>query len=141
MDFLAQNIDSILIVVYCFIIGIMIAFVYSLTTKAVCGRLVDALVKAGAESPEKAKTLGELGIKKNVILNLAFSRRTTLSSLIGADGDGEITDKRFYILPEHQIKAQGLYGAEKLSPISIVAAIVLFAALLFVFHYVVPRFI
>ena len=141
MDFLAENINSILIVVYCFIIGIMIAFIYSLTTKAIYGKLVDALVKAEADSPEKAKSLSELGIKDSFILRLALSRRTTLSSLVSSTGDGEINGRGFYVLPEHQIKAQGLYGIDKLSPLSVIIAIVLFAIILFVFHYVVPRFI
>ncbi len=136
MDFLIENIDSILIVVYCFIIGIVIAFAISLATKSIYGKLVDALVHNSANSPDCAKTFEELGVKNNFIISSALSHKTVLSSLINSD-DGI----RFYILPEKQKKAQSLFGKEKLSVWSIVIAVLLLALIFLLFHYAVPKFI
>ncbi len=136
MDFLIENIDGIVVVIYCFIIGIVIAFAISLVTKSIYGRLVDALVRNLANSPDNAKTLDEIGIKKNFLLDSALSQKTLLSSLIKSD-DGI----RFYILPEKQKKAQSLFGTEKLSLWSIVIAVLLFAVIFILFHYAVPKFL
>lgn len=140
MDHIIENLDSIIVVVYCFIIGIVIAFALSLITKGVYGRFVDALVKNGADSPDSARTFDDIKIKNNFLLSLALSRRTTLSSLVSCANDGE-ENKRYYIAPQHRIKAQALYGIEKLSIVSLIIAVVLFVAVLLLFNYVVPKFI
>ena len=142
MDQILENLDSIIIVVYCFIIGIVIAFALSLITKGVYGRFVDALVKNGADSPDTARTLNEIKIKNNRLLSHSLSHRITLSSLVSCtNGDAEENDRRYYIAPQHRIKAQALYGIERLSIASLVIAIVLFAVILLLFNYVVPKFI
>ncbi len=142
MDFLVENIDGIITVVYCIIIGIIIAFAASLITRAVYGKLVNALIKSGADSEINAKTFSEMGIKKNFLLLYAMSHKTTLASLISSDSDKLPAEERhYYILPEHQIKAQGLFGTEKLSPLSLAIAVLLFALILIIFQYAVPKFI
>lgn len=142
MDHIFENLDSIIVIVYCFIIGIVIAFALSLITKGVYGRFVDALVKNGADSADNAKTLEEIKIKGNTLLSRALSRRTTLSSLVSCNNkDSAEKERRYYIAPQHRVKAQALYGIEKLSIVSIIIAIVLFAVILMLFNYVIPQFI
>lgn len=142
MDFIFENIDSIILVIYCFIVGVVIAFALSLITKGVYGRLVDALVKHGAESPESAVTLKDINIKSSRLLLYALSNRTALSSLVlCVNSEAELGNRRYYIEPQHRIKAQALFGAEKLSPLSLVIAVMLFAIILLLFQYVVPKFI
>lgn len=142
MDFILENIDSILTVVYCFLVGIIVAFVISLFTKGIYGKLVDALVRHGADSPDTAKDLKELGVKNNPLLDNALRRRTTLSSLVScANSDSDVSERKYYILPQHRIKAQAIYGRDKLSPISTVIALVVFVAVLLLINYAVPKFI
>lgn len=141
MGILVENINSIITVIYCFIIGIIIAFVISLLTKGIYGKFVDALIKNEANSEQTAKTFTELGIKNNIILCIALSHKTTLSSVISCDDKKtEIKNRRFYILPERQIKAQGIFGTEKLSLVSLAVAVLLFAGILILIQYVLPRF-
>lgn len=142
MNLLPENIDGILTVVYCFLIGIIVAFVISLFTKSVYGKLVDALVKYDADSIDSAKTLKEIKIKRNLMISHALSRRTTLSSVIScANSDADESERRYYILPEHKIKAQTIYGRESISPISIIVAVVIFAVILILLEKVIPKFI
>lgn len=117
------------------------AFVASLVSRRIYGRLVDSIIKADADSVESAKTLAELGIKSNAFLRRKLSKKNVFTSLVFSDNDKvEVEKRRFYITPEHQIKAQGLYGAQKLSPAAIVGAVVLLVIILVFFRYVVPRF-
>lgn len=142
MDHIIENLDSIIVIVYCFMIGIVIAFALSLITKGIYGRFVDALVKNGADSSDSAKTLDEIKIKGNALLSHALSHRTTLSSLVSCDNKSSAEkERRYYIAPQHRIKAQALYGIERLSIVSVIVAIVLFAVILMLFNYVIPQII
>ena len=126
-----ENINSIMIVVYCILGGLIVAFVVSLLGRGIYGRLVDAIIKADADSVESAKTLDELGVKSNAFLRRKLSGKNVFTSLVSSDNDKVTVEKRrFYIASEHQIKAQGLYGIQKLSPVTIVGAVVLFAIIL-----------
>jgi len=141
MSYIIENINSIMVVVYCLLGGMIVAFAVSVVTRRIYGRLIDAIIEAEANSPDSAKTLEELGVKSNFLLNRALSKKTVLSSLVSGDSDkAPVESRRFYILPEHQIKAQGLYGAQKLSPAALVGAVVLFAVILLFFQYLVPNF-
>ena len=140
MNTLYENIDSIIIIVYCILIGIVAAFAISLITRSIYGKFVDALIRGEANSKDKAKTFSELGLKCNFLIVTALSRKTILSSLISCDNkEQEAEKRRFYILPEHQVKAQALYGIEKLSPLTVVIAIILLAAIFVFFQYAVPK--
>ena len=137
-----ENIDSIITVIYCFLIGIIIAFVISLFTKGIYGKFVDALVKHGADSSDTAKTLAEINIKGNPLIYRALSHRTTLSSVVTcSNGDAEVSERRYFIAPQYIVKAQAIYGRDKLSPVSIIVALVIFAAILLLLQYTVPKFI
>lgn len=142
MDVIFNNLDSIAFIIYCLVIGIICAFVSSLFTRGVIGKLVDRLIEEAADNPINAKTLDELGVKCGFILRYALTHKTVLSCLVSCDDEKEALEKRhLYIFPENQIKAQSLYGRQKLSPWSIVVAIVLFSAMLVLVNLIVSKII
>ena len=50
MEYITDNIDSVIVIVLCILIGIVIAFIYSLITRGIYGKFIDSLVKQNAES-------------------------------------------------------------------------------------------
>lgn len=124
--------DTIIFVVYSITVGIVVAFIWSLLTKAIFGRLVDALIKNGAESEATAKTFDELGIKPNRIILFSLDEKRTLGRLIKKSGEG------YFLPPETRLKAQSLYSCEKITPITVIVTFLLFAAIILLCNYVIP---
>ena len=58
--------------------GIVIASLSALYNRRVLGKFIRALIKSDATSPEKAKTLAELGFDKNPFVKYSLSRGYTL---------------------------------------------------------------
>ncbi len=142
MEYLIQNATSIINILYCIIIGLAAAFTISVLIRKIYGKFIDALLKNEAESETEAKTLEELGIKNTFFLNRALSRKTVLSSLISCDNDAlPVKERRFFLLPKNQIKALGLFGSEKLSPMTILVSVVLFILLILICQYIIPTII
>ena len=140
MEYIADNIDSVIVIVYCVLIGIVIAFIFSLLTRTVYGKFIDALVRENASSEASAKALSELGIKNNFMLLFALEHKTTLSSLISCDNPKDNKEnRRYYLKPENQIKAQGIYGRDKMTPISVGVAVLLIVAIAIFLHYAIPK--
>ncbi|MBR6633753.1 MAG: hypothetical protein IKL05_05575 [Clostridia bacterium] len=140
MNIFVENIDSIIIIIYCILIGIVIAFIASLLTKGIYGRFIEAMLSNSCDCEVNAKTLDELGIKKSILLINALQRRTTLSSLVSCDDEKLKAEyRRYYILPEHQIKAQGIFGTERLTPLTLAVTVILFAIIIILLQFVVPK--
>ena len=140
MEYIADNIDSVIVIVYCVLIGIVIAFIFSLLTRTVYGKFIDALVRENASSEASAKALSELGIKNNFMLLFALEHKTTLSSLISCDNAKDNKEnRRYYLKPENQIKAQGIYGRDKMTPISVGVAVLLIVVIAIFLHYAIPK--
>ncbi len=127
-----MNADTVIFVVYSLTLGIVAAFIWSLITKAIYGRLVDALIKSGAESETTAKTFDELGIKKSPLLVFSLGEKRALGKLIKKSGEG------YYLPPETRLKAQALYSSEKITPITVIVTFLLFAAIILLCNYVIP---
>ncbi len=127
-----MNADTVIFVVYSLTLGIVAAFIWSLITKAIYGRLVDALIKSGAESEATAKTFEELGIKKSRILTFSLDEKRALGRLIKKSGES------YYLPPETKLKAQSLYSSEKITPITVIVTFLLFAAIILLCNYVIP---
>lgn len=140
MNILAENIDSIIIIIYCILIGIGVAFVAALITKGIYGKFIEALLSASCDCEVNAKTLDELGVNKSFLLMRALRHRTTLSSLVSCDDEKLKAEyRRYYILPEHQIKAQGIFGTERLTPLTLAVTVILFAIIVVLLQFVVPK--
>ena len=125
--------DTLITIIYCLTGGIVVAFIWSLLTKAVYGKLIDALIKNECESEESAKTLEELSIKLNFIMSASLKKGRALDRLLSKT-EGE----RYYLAPENKLKAQCLYGRERVSVLTVIFTFLLFGAVLAICTYIVP---
>ena len=73
---------SIRTLLICFWLGIMLAAVLAIFNKRVLGDFVRACARDGATSPEKARTLAELGFLKNSSVRSALKRRGSLRRVV-----------------------------------------------------------
>jgi hypothetical protein len=124
--------DTIIFIVYSITAGIVIAFIWSLLTKAIYGKLVDALIKFEAEDEESAKTFEELDVKESPLFAYSLNEKRTLGRLI------KKCDKGYFLPPEAKLKAQSLYSGEKLTPISIIVTFLLFILIIFLCNRILP---
>ncbi len=125
--------NTLILIIYCLTYGIVAAFIWSLITKAIYGRLIDELIKNECESENSAKTLDELSIKNNFILSASLKNGRALNKLL-TKAEGE----RYYLSPENKLKAQCLYGRERVSILTVIFTFILFGAVLAICTYVVP---
>ena len=125
--------DTLILIIYCLTFGIVVAFVWSLVAKAVYGKLIDELIKNECESEKSAKTLAELSIKRNFILTASLKKGRTLDKLL-TKTQGE----HYYLSPENRLKAQCLYGRERVPVLTLIFTFVLFGAVLAICTFVVP---
>ena len=127
--------DTLILIVYCLCGGILLAFVWSIITKAIYGKLIDELIKNECEDLLSAKTFEELGIKKNFLIENALKKNHTLDRLLCED------NSRYYLPKENKLKAQCLYGRERISVVSIIVTFLLFIAIVLVCNYIIPNII
>ena len=125
--------NTLILIVYCLCGGIFLAFVWSVITKAVYGKLIDELIKNECEDLLSAKTLDELGVKKNFLLANALKKNHSLDRLLCVD------NSRYYLPKEKKLKAQCLYGREKISLVSIIVTFLLFIAIVLACNYIIPN--
>lgn len=124
--------DTLIFVIYCLTVGIVLAFLWSLVTKAVYGKLIDALIKNECETPESAMTLEELDIKRNLLIDRALTKNRALDRLLKEENG------RFYLPAENKLKAQCLYGRERISVVTLIVAFLMFFAVVMICNYVIP---
>lgn len=124
--------DTLIFVIYCLTVGIVLAFLWSLVTKAVYGKLIDALIKNECETPESAMTLQELDIKRNLLIDRALTKNRALDRLLKEENG------RFYLPAENKLKAQCLYGRERISVVTLIVAFLMFFAVVMICNYVIP---
>ena len=125
--------DTLILIIYCLTFGIVVGFVWSLTTKAIYGRLIDELIKNECENEKGAMTLDELSIKKSFILSASLKKGRALDRLLSR-AEGE----RYYLSPENRLKAQCLYGRERVSVLTLIFTFFLFGAVLAICTFVIP---
>ena len=124
--------DTLIFVIYCLTVGIVLAFIWSLITKAVYGKLIDALIKNECETADSAMTLEELGVKMNLLLSLGLAKNRALDRLL------KVENGHFYLPVENKLKAQCLYGRERISIVTVIVAFLLFFAVVLICNYVIP---
>ena len=128
--------DTLILIIYCLTFGIVAAFIWSLITKAIYGRLIDELIKNECESESRAMTLDELSVKKNFIISASLKKGRALDKLL-SKAEGE----RYYLSPDNRLKALCLYGREGVSVLTLIFTFILFGAVLAICTYVVPLII
>ncbi|MBQ2253243.1 MAG: hypothetical protein II328_04590 [Clostridia bacterium] len=125
-----------------FFLAVAIFAFYTYYHKTVLGRLVRAILRSGAESPETAKTLSEMDLAPLAAYERALFGSGSLSRIVSYVGTvpkkarilGQSNEEAaktlsvlaYYVSPERRRKAESIYSTEQ----SIVAPIVVTAAAL-----------
>ncbi len=141
--------------------GVFLALLFTLFQRCVMSAFIRRLFKEKAFSAEDAKTLDELGIKRNIFIFFALKRRgSLLNSLSSAreetvfteDGSG-ITEKKkrrvkrnirllhFYIPDGRREKAEALFCGKNSNPILVVLSFLLLIAAMLLLIKLIPNII
>lgn len=135
-DFTSENgVPSIALVIWCIYLGIMIAVVLSLVSRVYSHRLVAALIRSGAQSPDTAKSFGALNLRKNLIYRYIIRKNSPLRKYIKYNGS------EMYIPEDRRIGAELRFSEERHPIMTLVfSAIVFFIAASLVIIYL-PQFL
>ena len=133
------------------VVGIAAACLIMLYQIRVPGKIIRALIRAGADAPEKALNAGQLGFKHEWLLAFALGENGAARKDVGilpgkVRRRGKKTcpvllDARFYILPETKLRASMRYDRKNASWLTVVGSVILFAAAALVLAYVIPDLI
>lgn len=117
-SFLTYNGMTLEIVVWSLFIGICAGIFGTLVVKKTVGGLVKQLIDGGADSPDNARTMAEVGCRSGLLLLHALRDGSTLRRLVNCTGDpdarhrrAELAGLKWYIAGENRVKAQELYEA------------------------------
>ncbi|MCI8331268.1 MAG: hypothetical protein HFE78_00355 [Clostridiales bacterium] len=132
-----------------FVVGIAAACLGMLYQMKWPGRMIRTLIRAGADTPEKALRAAELGFKSEWLLRFMLSERGAAHKYVGIVPGRVITKKkkkqivmleaRYYILPETKLRASMRYDAKNANVVTVVIAIVLFAVAAVILAAVIPE--
>ena len=137
-------------------IGLILATVAMFFHKYFTGKFVKKLVKEGIESPEKAKTFKELSA--NFLIRHAISDGNSVRRLFGytlgeevvddphaalpkKGGRKDLSEARFYLLPEKKAEATTRFPVKGNSPLVFLICIVLMVAGYFLAKHYLPALI
>ena len=106
--------------------GVVVASIIALVMRRLLGSFVRKLLDSGADSPENAKTLPELGVRETGYLRSCLKGRGPLSTVVSA------TDARpaaYYIPEQNRKHANSKFRKDPFSvPLIILCAVLLAAA-------------
>jgi len=119
--------------ILCALVGFALAMVFAYYCKIIAGKGIRLLLENEAFSPEKAKSLKELGIVKNVKYHRARLKKSVPQSRICVCIGEE--DERYYIPEENRVRAERTYGVNEkplgMTVISVILVAILFGAIYF----------
>lgn len=141
--------------------GVFLALLFTLFQRGVMGVFIRRLIQSNSFSPDDAKTLDELGIKKNVFIFWALKRRKSLlnsltlsreEAAFTAEEAGVTKDKKqrvkrdikslhFYIPDSRHKKAEALFCDKNLNPILVVLSFLLLLAAMLLLIKLIPNII
>lgn len=128
-------------------LGLMIGVVISYITRVNSYRAVKALIAEGANTPETAKRVDQLNVRKKKLIKRLLRDGKLLRKVVLAAEDensGKKTDVNtaaFYIPEEKRIAAEVRYSREGMSPPALVITIIVIAAAAVGALYVIPELI
>lgn len=125
--------DTLIFIIYMVCGGILLAFISSIVLKVLYGSLITGLINKEAFDQNSAKTLNELGVKSNKLLQFALKNNATLKRLVLRTD----TDK-YYLPPQNRLKAERFYLKENLSVKTVVIIVLLFVAVYLLCDRVIP---
>lgn len=115
------------------------------------GKLVRALLRLGALSPEGAVSAAECGFKNEALLRFMLSDTGALSKYVhiipvetvkkGKKETVLLTKAKFYLEPETKYRAEMRYDRKKANPLTVVAGIVLLALLALAAIWLIPELV
>lgn len=133
------------------VVGVAVACFLMLYQIRVPGRLIRGLIKAGADSPEKALEAAALGFKSERLLRFILSERGAAHKYVGIVPGRAVTRKkkkqlvmleaRYYIRPETKLRASMRYDAKNAGVVSVIATIGLLAAAAAIMAAVIPELV
>ena len=141
--------------------GVFLALLFTLFQRCVIGVFIRRLIQSNSFSPDNAKTLDELGIKKNVFVFSALKRRKSLlnsltlsreeATFTAEEADAAKEKKRrvkrdikslhFYIPDSRRKKAEALFCDKSLNPILVVLSFLLLLAAMLLLIKLIPNII
>jgi len=151
----ASTIQVIAVAVF---IGATLASIGVYFNKIVIGKAVRAIVAAGADSPESAKTLEDLGLSRSFFVRNALKSRSVLrkyvyeaddriialpdgSSYFERDGAIDLTSARFYISEENRVRAEVRYAGKGSDLFVLILSIVVYFGVAWAIVVVFPLLI
>lgn len=133
------------------VVGVAVACFLMLYQVRVPGRLIRNLIKAGADTPDKALEAAALGFKSEWLLRFILSERGAAYKYVGIVPGQVKTHKkkeqiimlkaRYYIRPETKLRAAMRYDAKNAGVVSVIAAIGLLAAAAAIMAAVIPELV
>lgn len=119
---------------WAFIIGVVIAAVYTFYTKKILGGFVRALLDANAFSESTAVSFEDLDYKPNFFLKYSLRDGSAFSDTV-KNKDGK------YYIPEEKIeKAESKYKGESITVLILLVSIFAFALIALLCIYLFPEF-
>lgn len=140
--------NTLAFVIFAFLIGIVLACALMLWQIKVPGRLVRALIAAGANAPERAIGAEQLGMHSERTLRFLLKDTGALSKYVrvlpvkqikrGKRSYPEYMSAKYYLAPQTEHRAALRYEAKRASVPALIAAIVFFSILAVVLLTVIP---
>lgn len=144
--------DSLDVLVWGMYIGVVLGTTFATVDKMCCERMVKALVRENAATPETAKTLRELDIRGKWYLKGALKVGKPLRKMLAAvdtalvkdtteeaKGSVAIEDIPFYLPEENRHKAEIRYDAGRRPILTLILSILAMLAVVFFVRFAVPE--
>ena len=150
-----NNVSTLELIAVSVFIAATASTVFTYINKNIIGKIVRALIAAGADSPESALTLAELGLKKNPFIRLALKGKNGLRKLVNEaddrivnlpDGSSyyerdsklDLSNARFYIREENRIRAELRYSTKGSDIFMLIISIIVYFGLAWLIIILVP---
>lgn len=150
--------------VWCAAGGLLIGMLLSYFARRDAAALIDVLARQGIDSPEKAITLEQAGLAKNIPLKMALRTGKPLRRLLGCANEDAFAVKkhgpirrfftgeaehvqtdlktaRFYLSEENKYRAQTRYDTKGVTPLHLLLSAALLIAAAAVILYAAPKLV
>lgn len=150
--------------VWCAAAGLLIGMLLSYFARRDAAALIEVLSRQGIDTPEKAITLAEAGLEKNIPLKLALRTGKPLRRLLGCANEDtfpvkkngpirrfftseaevvqtDLKTARFYLSEEMKYRAQTRYDTKGISPLHLLISAALLIATAAIVLYAAPKLV
>lgn len=134
MKLLAVGVDLDTILIAAFV-GVSLASIYAFYLKSATSRFVKAMLEAGANSPETAKTPEELGYGKNAIIKTSLKPDAALRKALS---ESEERPGAYYIPPESAELTERRFSDKGATFWHVLMSIALFLVLFLICSWLIP---